>query len=245
MDSVIIAGLGEVGSAIKELEDRKGSEVHVLEKDQELETGDYDVMHVCFPYTFSFVDNVKSYIRRYKPGLTIIQSTVPIGTCSQIKSKYHVVHSPVRGMHPDLTPSLLTFVKYVGGDEDSVAKALPYLAELGMAVKPLGPSECTEAAKILSTSYYAWNIIYADFVEEVCKEENLSFKKVFVDWNRTYNQGYEMLGMSHVIRPILSPPENKTIGGHCLIPNARFLRDNTMLQSFVKRLIMVYRGKDD
>ena len=53
----------------------------------------------------------------------------------------------------------------------------------------------------------------------------LDFDLVYTQANRTYNEGYEKLGKSEVKRPVLKHYPG-SIGGHCIIPNAKILNDS-------------------
>ena len=63
----------------------------------------------------------------------------------------------------------------------------------------------------------------------MCGEMGLSFEEVMTEWNKDYNNGYKKLDMDHVVRPVLTPPAflrpDGAIGGHCIIPNAKLLKD--------------------
>src|SRR6267378_1366386 len=98
----LVVGLGEVGSALSQVLKNAG---RVLEHD--IERREFDepigVMHLCFPFTRQddFVDTALSYIERFKPELTIINSTVVPGTSRLIaeKAAVPIAYSPVRGKH--------------------------------------------------------------------------------------------------------------------------------------------------
>ena len=42
-------------------------------------------------------------------------------------------------------------------------------------------------------------------------------------YNQTYNEGYSKLNKRNVVRPVLYPTTK--IGGHCVVPNAKILKD--------------------
>ena len=96
-----IVGVGEIGSAVSKL--YKGDDYNLLLKDFEmddcLEDFDLDFLHICIPYTSSFIDTVAEYIKKYDPRNVIIHSTVKVGTTSALISKtkkVNIFHSPVR-----------------------------------------------------------------------------------------------------------------------------------------------------
>jgi UDP-N-acetyl-D-mannosaminuronate dehydrogenase len=127
-------------------------------------------------------------------------------------------------MHPDLYPSIKTFVKYIGADSKKAGKlAKRHLESLGIKTKIFQPSTTTEIGKLFSTSYYGLCISWHGEMEKICKKEGIDFEKTITDFNKTYNKGYKKMGKKNVIRPILFPPEGG-IGGHCIVPNAEILK---------------------
>ena len=71
-------------------------------------------------------------------------------------------------------------------------------------------------------------------VNEVCTNYEYDFETVYTKPNKTYNDGYKKLGMEHVIRPVLSPPEG-VILGHCIVPNFDLL-PATRLKHMLKEI---------
>ena len=109
-----VAGNGEVGSAIAET---LSGEYDVEVFGKAGTSGTCDVLHVCFPHSDTFEAQVEDAALRYAPNLTIIHSTVPVGTTDSLATTLRVVHSPVRGVHPHLVEGVRTFVKYFAGNE--------------------------------------------------------------------------------------------------------------------------------
>ena len=223
----IIVGYGEVGKAIHAI----FKDAEIIDTKQNLflnngaYPGDIDVMHVCFPFTEpdsepyknkGFIREVESYQNTFRPGLTIIHSSVPIGT----SDKLNAVHSPVRGVHPYLEKGLRTFTKYFGGFK--AIEAARIFEEQGIRVKVVGDSRTTEALKLWDTTQYGVMIALEKEIHKFCRENNVDFEIVYRDANVSYNEGYMKLGMSHVVRPQLMHKEGK-IGGHCVIENAHLL----------------------
>ena len=89
-------------------------------------------------------------------------------------------------------------------------------------------------SKILSTTYYNWNIQFCRLVKEICEEYDLDFDSVYNHFNKTYNEGYTELDMKNVVRPILYPPKGK-VGGHCQLPNIELLPEGE-LKKIMKEL---------
>jgi UDP-N-acetyl-D-mannosaminuronate dehydrogenase len=229
---VLVVGLGDVGRSLFELlkESRKvevyGWDVD-KEKMQHIRQGDLPrevgVLHICYRCSGQeeFVNTSVDYVRRFRPELTIINSTVPPGTTEKVYklSGGHMVHSPVRGMHKSrkrMKRDLLFWTKYIGGvDEKSAELASRHFEELGLKTKILvGPVE-TELAKLFETTYRAWMI--------ACFQEMHRISRRF---GADFDQVTDFLEDDHRVRfdrPIHFPG---VIGGHCLIPNAKLLLES-------------------
>ncbi len=214
----LIVGEGEIGSALKEVLSLRYP-VQTRDSKSDLK-GSFSVLHVCYPPIKNFVEVTREYAKEYDSELVIIHGTVAVGTTAAIGKD--AVHSPVRGTHPHLAEGMKTFVKYFGGPKAEEAAA--YFKNIGIPVKTFAKSETTELAKILDTSYYGWNILFAKEVKRVCEAMELDFEEVYTIPNRDYNEGYKKLGRENVVRPVLNPVPGK-IGGHCIIPNTELLDD--------------------
>jgi len=218
-----ILGYGEVGQAIAKFYD--SPKIKDLDRDDGLEGA--EVLNVCISWSDNFKNIVKEEVKKIKPKLTIIHSTVPPGVTKEIKEAVNlpVVHSPIRGVHPHLYPGIKTFVKYIGAeDESSGDLARNHLKSIGMKVKVFYPSVATELGKLFSTSYYGLCIAWHGEMKKICDKSGVDFEQAVTDFNKTYNEGYKELGMPQVIRPTLYPPK-EGIGGHCIIPNAGILNE--------------------
>ena len=246
MKTILIVGMGQIGRSIYELYkplvdkyklyyiDEKDIEpldnianAHSEIGEEELDLLDLDYMHMCITYNESlFKMQVCNYIKEYLPALTIIHSTVDVGTTRAIYKEMGapICYSPVMGIHPKLTESILTFEKIVAGITDAHTNdTILHLRDVGIKTRIYSNPENAETAKLLDTTYYGWNILYMKEVFKYCKDYQLSFDEVYKTTNEIYNEGYEKLGMSNVVRPILKYIPNK-IGGHCITPNCKIVR---------------------
>jgi len=229
-EKVLIVGLGEVGRALFELFRESGKfDVYGFDIDEEkmrIIVGDvelpssFDVMHVCYPCVDPqcFVETTLDYIRRFKPKLTIIDSTVPPGTTQKIyeATKTLVVHSPIRGMHRGLETmkrDIMFWSKYVGGATPEAAElAKKHFEKLGLKVKVLKSPVETELAKLFETIYRAWMIVCFQEMHRISRHFGADFNEV-VDM-------IEDIHRVHFNKPLHYPG---VIGGHCLIPNTELL----------------------
>lgn len=222
MKSLII-GMGEVGESLAKVLGPHYDDTYcydpVIEKwkDDSDPPVIYEMIHICFPYSDKFITYVKEYQEKYKPKYTVIHSTVPIGTSSHCGA----IHSPIRGLHPNLEGGIRGFVKFLGGKQAS--EVADYFRRAGIKVMLFDQSETTEAFKLFDTEYYRVCIEFALRVKKYCDEQNLSFHEVYTLGNQTYNEGYKELGHPEFVRPVLQPIM-KPIGGHCVLPNKELIK---------------------
>lgn len=222
-----ILGLGEVGKAIASFYD--SPYIQDINSTTFPVAGDLDILHVCIPAkgnSAMFAAHVVPVIKKYcNTGLVIIHSTVPVGTTELIGKEHRlIVHSPVRGVHPNIAEGIKVFVKYIGADNPTAGRlAAEHLESLKINVKVVHKSRSTELLKLLDTTYYGLCIAFHAYASKLCLEEKVPPLMVLSHANYSYNTGYSILGKHNVIRPVLLPPENDKIGGHCIIPNAEIL----------------------
>lgn len=225
-----ILGFGEIGKAIGQfykpslfdkLFGRQRYEVFVkdLKRDDGLE--DCDILHVAIPYTKDFVKIIKSFIKDNNPSLTIIHSTVPIGTTRKIGGV--VVHSPCKGVHPYLYEGIKEFIKYIGTDNKLIGRfAKEHLMCIGMKVEVLNDSRETEAQKLWETTQSFWGIALEKEIKKWCEENKLSFDFIYTRANRDFRRGYTKLGYPEECMQVFRDMPGK-VGGHCLEPNCHLL----------------------
>ena len=221
-DAVI--GMGEVGNALTYVLEMGGHKVTTYDVEDGPAPGQLsrvDVLNICFPYderASIFEHDVNYWQDRFAPLETVIHSTVPVGTSRRLGA----IHSPVIGLHPNLSHSLLTFTKFLGGER--AEKVADHFRSTGMKVYLIKDQETTELMKILSTTYHALNVEWTKEVAAMCKDRDIPYE-AWTLWTDNYNRGYNELGYPEYTRPQLIPITTK-IGGHCLLPNARFIEEN-------------------
>ena len=222
-----IVGHGQVGQAVAKLYSETDTTKTWFSFDKILiydpyqgmldDISDVDILNVCIPYTKDFVSIVKDLPT--PNWYTVIHSTVPVGTTE--KFGYKFLHSPVRGVHPNLYEGLKTFVKFIGGDEQLAEAYSGHLKTLGLETHICKDAKTTELSKLADTTYYGLCIAFTSDMKKLCDEYDLDFMEVMTKYNNTYNEGYKKLGKPNVVRPVLYPTDK--IGGHCVIPNAKLL----------------------
>lgn len=211
----LIIGMGEVGNGLYTCLKAKGK---VMVRDVEPVGGIRDVMclHICIPYSEKFVEVVNGYIDEYKPVLTIVHSTVPVGTTRKVKGR--VVHSPIRGRHPNLAEEMRVYVKYIGYNDDESLKLACECFEGVFWYKALQKTETTELGKLLELARYGLTIAFAKDSMKMCDSLGVSYSDTVLDFIKTYNEGIEDVGGAELKMTSLRPSPGP-IGGHCIIPN--------------------------
>lgn len=207
----LIVGYGEVGKAIHKV---LGKALIADSKGGSWRGENVDVLHICFPYSRNFEEAVKQWSMVAR--LTIVHSTVQLGFCDRLQ----VVHSPIRGVHPQLEKGIRTFVKYFGGKNSK--KAARIFREFGIKTRSFPEAKTTEALKLWDTTQYGRLIMLQKEIYAWCEKNNVDFESVYIDANKDYNKGYIKLGRPEVVRPYLKYMPG-TIGGHCVLPNAKLL----------------------
>lgn len=223
---ISIIGHGQIGTALHKVYNDFSDKFEVKVIDTSLgfneDIRNTNILNICIPYNEKFVDNVNEYVLMSKPKLVVIHSTVKPGTTKRIIG--NVCYSPVRGVHPHLYEGIKTFVKFIGAENTEHAqKYADHLRELGIMSKTCKDSKTVEFAKIIDTTYYGICIAFHNDVKKLLDKEEIDWDIAMRYYNDTYNYGYKSLGKENVIRPVLYP--DTKIGGHCIIPNAKLLKE--------------------
>jgi len=229
-ETVLIVGLGEVGQTLFALMTESGRfETYGFDVDEKKTQNlvgkvnlpkNLDVMHICYPCRDQelFIKTTLEYINKFRPKLTIIESTVNPGTTQEISelSRCPLVHSPIRGMHKTLEKmqkDVLFWTKYVGGTtRKSAETAKRHFEKLGLTVKILKSPAETELAKLFETIYRAWMI--------ACFQE---MHRISIEFKADFDEVVDMIEDIHRVdrnKPLHFPG---VISGHCLIPNTELL----------------------
>jgi 3-hydroxyisobutyrate dehydrogenase-like beta-hydroxyacid dehydrogenase len=245
-------GLGEIGTSVYNIHtpfysDLKRNDVVKKFNDS---VSDCDVVNISIPFfNLQFFKNVLRDNKLKEHCLVIIHSTIPPNTTKELQEEFpqvFIIHSPVRGIHPNLEQGLLTFEKYFGLSE-KLSSNDEYLQMLTHYIKTIYPkfymckSKESELAKVFSTTFYGLVIAAVKDVKNICDLENVDFDVVYTRWQQQYNDGYTTLNMPHVVRPVLKPMSSNIIGGHCVLPNAQMLDE--MYDLDLTKYILRYSDK--
>lgn len=212
-DTVIVAGLGEVGgpllNILKSVYQTAGVDISPVDV-----PGPCSVLHVCYPYQLpDFVGTTVAYVEKYKPQMVIVNSTVGVGTTRAIQERVDVpvVYSPVRGKHAKMEQDMLRYQKFVVGATPAVTqKAVEHFSRAGFKVATFPTFEAGEVSKLLETTWLGMIVGWAQEIERLAKECGASYDDV-----------------NAFMKEIDYLPKNVFpgyIGGHCVMPNIAILR---------------------
>lgn len=210
----LVVGMGEVGGALAEVLSRTQP---VLCHDLDPVNFDepIDVMHICFPFRSAteFETAALSYISRFQPELTIINSTVLPGTTRRLAnaSGAAVAFSPVRGKHARMTADLLRYLKFVAAAEvDTASRAERHLQLCGLRTSRINRLETLELAKLAETTYFGVLIGFAQDLNRYCEKLGADYYEA--------SQFFEEIDFLPRCRYFPG-----IIGGHCVLPNINLL----------------------
>lgn len=214
-NKIVVVGLGEIGKPLFELISTRheaiGVDISPVDRVEHV-----DVMHVCYPFQIKdFVGETARYIEFFRPRLTIINSTVAVGTTRSVAQQTGtvVVHSPVRGKHIRMLDELRSYTKFVGGaDSDASEEAARHFSSFGLKTKILSSPEATELAKLTETTYFGLMIAWAQELERYCDQSGQDYEEI--------SSFYEEIKF---FPPVKYFPG--IIGGHCVMPNIKILRN--------------------
>src|SRR6266576_3620535 len=211
---VVVVGLGEVGRPLFEIASRHHQTIGVDIEPVVKKYQGIDVMHICFPFQIEdFVGEATRRIEYFKPALTIINSTVAVGTTRAVaeRSGAAVVNSPVRGKHVQMVEDLSHYTKFVGAlDPAAGERAAEHFQSLGMKTRILSSPEATELAKLTETTYFGLMIAWAQEVERYCDRLGQDYEEVVAFYEEV-----------KFFPPVKYFPG--VIGGHCVMPNIEIL----------------------
>jgi UDP-N-acetyl-D-mannosaminuronate dehydrogenase len=217
-NTTVVVGLGEVGGPLLQLIEHTGKSAVGLDVNPTSypARGSVDVMHVCFPFEVDdFVGEAARYIELLAPALTVVNSTVAVGTTRAIQERTgtRVAYSPIRGKHATMLDELATYAKFVGADDATTARqAADHFESLGLGTQIVGSSETAELAKLTETTYFGVLIAWAQTIERWCDQMGLDYDEVV--------SFYDEISF---FPPVKYFPG--AIGGHCTLPNIELLSE--------------------
>jgi UDP-N-acetyl-D-mannosaminuronate dehydrogenase len=218
---VVVVGLGEVGKPLFKLISKRYKTLGVDIEPGKPIIDSVDVLHICYPFQIAdFVGETVRYINLIRPSLTIINSSIPVGTTRAValRSGTPVAHSPVRGKHAHMLNDLLKYEKFVSATDPITAKrAATHFRSIGLRTRVLARPETTELAKLTETTYFGLLIAWAQEIERACDKLELDYDEVV--------SFYEEINFFPPVKYF-----SGIIGGHCVMPNIELLRQTLDLE---------------
>jgi UDP-N-acetyl-D-mannosaminuronate dehydrogenase len=224
---VLVVGLGEVGTPLLAIlsQYHHAVGIDIAPPLEPIESA--DVMHICYPFEVrDFIGETVRYVRRYKPALTIINSTVGVGTTRKIANYTgaDVVHSPVRGKHERMQEEMHHYTKFIGSlDASAAQEAARHFESAGFKTRILSSPEATELGKLAETTYFGVMIAWAQEVDRYCDQTGAD-----------YNEVISLYDEIRFFPPVRYFPG--VIGRHCVMPNIKILSqvDHSLLLKAVE-----------
>lgn len=260
IEAALILGSGEIGSSIQRLLHEAGIQTEFADPPKGIHPDPkslhgylYDVIHVCFPFqeVQTFLAGILKYMRD-GVKLIIIHSTTAIGTCSFLASFFAcpIVHSPLRGTHPNIYEGIKHFTNFVGyakPEQESQVRSLinGYYRKLNLNWNFLNSALETEMGKIVNTTWYGLQIAFATQIAEICATKKIEFDQAYTAWMESDEIGKEYKKVNGraicdemIDRPVMVPGK---IGGHCVMPNLKLLEqavgiDALTLINWIRRM---------
>ena len=243
----VVVGLGEIGSPISKLLEKKSLVVGYdldkklmdLKKFKKLENTDTLFLHVCIPHTKNFKKNVLQLIKKFKPEIVVIHSTISPNTTYSLQSvcDIPIMYSATRGVHKRMLTDLKRYTKYFAISKNAPKKKMAItefkksMKLCNVKTKQMEKPETLELAKIIcDTSYLGWLINYAQLSNMIAIQYNVNYDEM---WSFS-DEIHELLGN----RPKLYPG---FIGGHCVIPNLDLMHNQTL--DLIKKINSKYEKK--
>lgn len=222
---VVVVGLGEVGKPLLQIVSEHHDVIGVDITPPTERFDEVDVLHICYPFQIKdFVGETARYVELFKPEVTVINSTVAVGTTRAVAERTGavVVNSPVRGKHARMVEEMRSYAKFVGGlDLISAQDAADHFESVGLKTRILSSPEATELAKLTETTYFGLMIAWAQELERYCDQAGQNYGEIV--------SFYEEIGFFPKVKYFPG-----VIGGHCVIPNIEILRkldDSMMLRA--------------
>ena len=179
---VVVVGLGEVGKPLLQIVSEYHDVIGVDITPPTERFDEVDVLHICYPFQIKdFVSESARYIELFKPKVTIINSTVAVGTTRAVaeRARAVVVNSPVRGKHARMVEEMRSYAKFVGAlDLAGAQDAADHFESVGLKARILSSPEATELAKLTETTYFGLMIAWAQELERFCDQAGQNYGEI-------------------------------------------------------------------
>ena len=221
----LIVGVGEIGSSLRQLFEKNSVAVAGIDSNSTRcfsTPKNITQLHICIPYSSSFISSVSAYYDEWMPNSWVIHSTIKPGTTKILHDSYpdsNLVYSPVRGVHTRMVQDLEKYTKFYSSYSGIYPSSFLecFKKKCHLRVQSFSTPLALELAKIvLGTSYYGWIIVFGQLVDKICTTHNLDYDEL---WSFT-EEIHQVLGN----RP-KTYVDPKGIGGHCVLQNLDLIGD--------------------
>lgn len=171
-------------------------------------------IYVIIVSSIAVEDICKKITHVDKNVLTLIESTVRLGTCRGMSETYglkNIVHCPHRYWSKDLVKHGVAQHRVIGAiNKEGLQNALDFYASLDVELHICPSIEIAEMCKTAENSYRFVQIAFAEELKIICDSVNIDFEAVRVACNTKWNT------------EIMEARDG--IGGHCLPKDIRYLQ---------------------
>jgi len=233
MKKDIVVGLGEIGMPILKLLSKKiptdgFDKIEKLNSIKFPNIVNIEIMHVCIPFTKSFVKNTIQLKAKFNPKIIVIHSTISPNTTKKLQAKLDlpIIYSATRGVHKRMSKDLKRYTKFFAiydyAPKSKWASRIfqNKFEKCGVKTKQMSQPITLELAKVVcDTSYYGWLINFAQISKMIADKENVDYDEMwsFTDEIQKFLKN----------RPKMFPG---FIGGHCVIPNLELMDNKSLNQ---------------
>ena len=233
MKKDVVAGLGEIGLPIYKIISRNfpvyGYDIDkklIPKNPKKFENYSVRFLHICIPYNKFFLPNVLKLNKRFLPESIVIHSTIKPKTTQNLQKKLSIpiIYSATRGVHKRMASDLKRYIKFFALDnkiKNSALMSKTYvnlMKKCGIKTKKISNPITLELSKIIcDTSYYGWLINYAQMSKMIAEKYDADYNEM---WSFS-DEIHKFLGN----RPKMFPG---FIGGHCVIPNLKFIDEHSL-----------------
>jgi hypothetical protein len=223
--TIVVAGCGEIGESIYRL--CRGGFAQAIAEDPRwgpAEPARYPVaaLHVAIPGSLpDFVELVEGYVRKYSPGVILINSSTVPGFTDTLVERFgldNVVHTQVHGKHHGgrMLRDMLRYPKFVATRSDAAfEKARAVLVAMGHPPEKtirLSSPLAGELCKLLATTFFGYLIAWAQELERLADRSGVPFEELMA-FTKLQADDFVIAGKTPGV-----------IGGHCVMPNIEILR---------------------
>ena len=233
MQKDIVVGLGEIGFPLYKLFSKsfitEGFDINSklipksLKKNKLLPIR---FLHISIPFSKKFNSDIIRLVKKFEPKRIVIHSTIKPTTTFNLQKKLSVpvIYSATRGVHKRMLSDMKRYTKFFAIEDMApnkkwVCKEFAKLLKISnIKSKQISSPITLELAKIVcDTSYYGWLINYAQMSKMIAEKYDVDYDEM---WSFS-DEIQKFLGN----RPKMFPG---FIGGHCVIPNLKFIDEHSL-----------------